>query len=168
MASLHQCPFADIVLEAMPCDHTICGTDPRCCSLHDAGLTSMLPRLHSRPMGATDIHGAVQVSAECTDLLRVMLQADPAQRATVADVLRHPWVQHNMSPSLTAVNALLEGAHSPLLDIRGRPAVLCIVSLSSRFLQPCPHLVIALLCVTDRHRPLCITATPCRRTHAER
>ncbi len=57
------------------------------------------------------------MSAECTDLLRMMLQPDPAQRATVRDVLRHPWVQHNMSPSLTAVNALLEGALFPSLDI---------------------------------------------------
>ena len=51
-----------------------------------------------------------QVSAECADLLRLMLQPDPAERATVADVLRHPWVQRDMSPGLVAVNALLESA----------------------------------------------------------
>ena len=31
------------------------------------------------------------VSAECRDLLACMFRANPADRATMADILSHPW-----------------------------------------------------------------------------
>ena len=51
-----------------------------------------------------------QVSEECRDLLRRILEPDPAERATVAEILAHPWLTAGARPGLSGINALLLGA----------------------------------------------------------
>ena len=45
-----------------------------------------------------------QVSAPCWDLMMRMLQPVPAQRASIAQVLAHPWVTDGMPAELAALN----------------------------------------------------------------
>ena len=55
--------------------------------------------------GKADARRAVsQASVACQHLLSRMLQPDPAQRATMAEVLAHPWVAAAMPPALASLN----------------------------------------------------------------
>lgn len=46
----------------------------------------------------------VEVSPACEDLLRRMLVANPADRISIEDVMRHPWYAHNLPATLAKVN----------------------------------------------------------------
>ena len=47
---------------------------------------------------------APQASEPCQDLIDRLLTADPAGRATMAEVLAHPWVAAGMPPELASLN----------------------------------------------------------------
>jgi serine/threonine-protein kinase SRK2 len=44
------------------------------------------------------------VSDGCKDLVKRLLVRDPAQRATLAEVMRHPWFQEGLSPEVLSFN----------------------------------------------------------------
>ena len=44
------------------------------------------------------------VSAECCDLLARVLVADPAARATVPEIMRHPWFSAGLPSDASAMN----------------------------------------------------------------
>lgn len=44
------------------------------------------------------------VSPGCKDLVKRLLVRDPAQRATLAEVMRHPWFQEGLSPEVLSFN----------------------------------------------------------------
>jgi serine/threonine-protein kinase SRK2 len=58
---------------------------------------------------------ADQPSAQCRDLIAAMLVRDPAKRAAVGAVMRHPWYQHGMPPSILSFNDVIV-AQSPRAD----------------------------------------------------
>jgi serine/threonine protein kinase len=44
------------------------------------------------------------VSDGCKDLVKRLLVREPAQRATLAEVMRHPWFQEGLSPEVLSFN----------------------------------------------------------------
>ena len=53
----------------------------------------------------TVLHGGVQVSDDCRDVLRRALEADVAQRISIPSLLAHPWVLRDMPAALCRINA---------------------------------------------------------------
>ena len=43
-----------------------------------------------------EIPAALRLSAECVDLLRLILVGNPAQRITIPGILAHPWFQRHL------------------------------------------------------------------------
>lgn len=46
----------------------------------------------------------VEVSPACEDLMRRMLTANPAERISIEDVMRHPWYTHKLPEPIARVN----------------------------------------------------------------
>lgn len=87
------------------------------------------------------MHGSPAV----VHLLERMLMVDTRQRATVAQVMAHPWVQHRMPPQLRTINDQLQAQSAA----RGGRLLLptIIQAVESCCFQPAPHLnpMVALL-----------------------
>jgi hypothetical protein len=63
-------------------------------------------------------------SPACVDLLARMLTADPAQRATLADVATHPWFVQDLPPGVADLNARLVAEQmAPAAVAARQPAV---------------------------------------------
>ena len=67
-------------------------------------LAPALPELGTRRSRGLRL---VQVSAECQDLLRGMLQPDPGQGLPLTAVLRHPWALRQLPPGYSALSDVL-------------------------------------------------------------
>lgn len=69
----------------------------------DRGLPSneVLQRLMDRIVRADwEVPQDIKLSAECWDLLRRMLNPDPRERLTIADIQQHPWYQIHLPPGV--------------------------------------------------------------------
>ena len=45
------------------------------------------------------------MSSQCRNLLHRLLQPDPNKRATMAEVMQHPWFQCDLPPPLLTLNS---------------------------------------------------------------
>ena len=73
--------------------------------------------------GCVTVELLLQVSSSCWDLLTRMLQPVPVQRASMAEVLAHPWVTEGMPQELATLN-------DRLLNVRSRRA--CMTGIHAR------------------------------------
>ncbi|KAF2874807.1 hypothetical protein BDV95DRAFT_603601 [Massariosphaeria phaeospora] len=87
--------------------YALCG-EPPFTGVADATGKGMYDNIMSTELDTTPLE-TLGVSVECIDLLRWMLQTDPAKRATDWDCLSHPWVNNGTTiPADPTLQSIVE------------------------------------------------------------